>query len=343
MSLRFSAVLVLLFGNSLAADVYTFECTSVPDKEDGWILVQVWCDPEPQWIEEGRLYQHNELCEGWNNGQFISQKRLIGDLSNTQSWFAEWVMITDGISEELIYGAPAMFIVFDGNAMDYHFTISDDRVRFIRDLGPDPVLYFDIEPGIFHTFRLELYGPELGQSYVVYIDGEIVDMGVPEGPLFNPPYDPSVHFRAKARLVPSTTQWEYMRWGSIPIVGSGDFDNNLEIDSFDLYFFQECLTTEAGGWAGCAWADMDEDGGTDCDDWFLFLAAWTDRADPPAMPQCVCVPPDLDCNGSVGPFDLALLLGSWGPCPDPEDCPADLDGNGEVNAMDLAILLGSWG
>ena len=45
----------------------------------------------------------------------------------------------------------------------------------------------------------------------------------------------------------------------------------------------------------------------------------------------------------MGAFDLALLLGSWGPCPDKDPCPADLDGDGEVNAFDLAILLGNWG
>jgi hypothetical protein len=52
---------------------------------------------------------------------------------------------------------------------------------------------------------------------------------------------------------------------------------------------------------------------------------------------------DLDGNGSVGAFDLALLLGSWGPCVDPNDCPADLDGDGSVGAADLATLLGNWG
>ena len=52
---------------------------------------------------------------------------------------------------------------------------------------------------------------------------------------------------------------------------------------------------------------------------------------------------DLSGDGDVGAFDLALLLGSWGPCPPDDDCPADLDGDGDVGASDLAILLGSWG
>ena len=56
-----------------------------------------------------------------------------------------------------------------------------------------------------------------------------------------------------------------------------------------------------------------------------------------------CVPADFDCDGRVGAFDLAVLLGGWGPCPDPDDCPADFDDDGAVNAFDLAQLLGNWG
>ncbi|MCZ6652850.1 MAG: hypothetical protein O7D91_07470, partial [Planctomycetota bacterium] len=54
-------------------------------------------------------------------------------------------------------------------------------------------------------------------------------------------------------------------------------------------------------------------------------------------------PADLDIDGDVDAADLAILLGSWGLCPDPNDCPADLSGDGTVGAFDLALLLGSWG
>ncbi len=49
---------------------------------------------------------------------------------------------------------------------------------------------------------------------------------------------------------------------------------------------------------------------------------------------------DLDGDGAVGAADLAMLLGSWGPC---EDCPADFNGDNVVDAADLAQLLGAWG
>jgi hypothetical protein len=55
--------------------------------------------------------------------------------------------------------------------------------------------------------------------------------------------------------------------------------------------------------------------------------------------ECEC-PADLDGDGNVGAFDLAMLLGGWGPCP---GCPADMDGDGAVGPFDLALLLGDWG
>ncbi len=51
-------------------------------------------------------------------------------------------------------------------------------------------------------------------------------------------------------------------------------------------------------------------------------------------------PADLDGDGAVNAFDLAILLGSWGTC---KGCQADLNDDGTVNAFDLATLLGSWG
>ncbi len=51
---------------------------------------------------------------------------------------------------------------------------------------------------------------------------------------------------------------------------------------------------------------------------------------------CEC-PADFDADGTVGPADLATLLGAWG-SPD-----ADIDGNGDTDATDLAFLLGAFG
>ncbi len=61
------------------------------------------------------------------------------------------------------------------------------------------------------------------------------------------------------------------------------------------------------------------------------------------LPEPPVIPGDLDGDGSVGVNDLLILLASWGPCPDCNDCPADLDGSCSVGVGDLLILLANWG
>jgi len=58
----------------------------------------------------------------------------------------------------------------------------------------------------------------------------------------------------------------------------------------------------------------------------------------PTAAQTAC-DADLDRDGVVGAADLAVALGSWGPC---VSCNADIDGNGDVNAADLGVLLSRW-
>jgi formylglycine-generating enzyme required for sulfatase activity len=49
---------------------------------------------------------------------------------------------------------------------------------------------------------------------------------------------------------------------------------------------------------------------------------------------------DADGDGVVNGNDLAIVLGSWGPC---VGCPGDLNANGLVNGEDLAVALTRWG
>lgn len=54
---------------------------------------------------------------------------------------------------------------------------------------------------------------------------------------------------------------------------------------------------------------------------------------------------DVNGDGIVnGPDDLLLLLGAWGPCPDPpEACTGDLDCDGAVSVGDLLRLISVFG
>ena len=120
------------------------------------------------------MFQEVPLCEenpDWSTR--IDHTKDIENLDGITAWFAEWRLITTGISEELGYTAPAALVIYSGGGISYHFSIADDRVRFIRELGVNPVLFFDIDPLVMHTFRLELRGHDLGSTYVVYIDGEM--------------------------------------------------------------------------------------------------------------------------------------------------------------------------
>ncbi len=60
---------------------------------------------------------------------------------------------------------------------------------------------------------------------------------------------------------------------------------------------------------------------------------------------CGSCPTDVDNSGNTGASDLAVLLGSWGPCAPGSASCACLDSNnsGTISAADLAVLLGSWG
>jgi hypothetical protein len=62
------------------------------------------------------------------------------------------------------------------------------------------------------------------------------------------------------------------------------------------------------------------------------MGAYETQLPPP--PPC---PADFDADGTVGPADLAALLGAWG------TAACDLDGDGVTGPGDLASLLGSWG
>ncbi len=56
---------------------------------------------------------------------------------------------------------------------------------------------------------------------------------------------------------------------------------------------------------------------------------------------CGSCPTDVDGDGLTNAFDLATLLGSWGPV-DAGEC-LDNDTSGSIDAFDLAVLLGNWG
>lgn len=268
MSRKFLIVFFVLVTET-GADVFSYECDVLPT-QGGWELVGTFCDPE-EWVLDGCLFQHMEPeCEP--EGDHVTYKRVLTDFIGEHEFFIEWRMKTDGSSDEFLAVAPAAFVAGGFTGVNYHFTIARDQVRFIRK-SPTP-MFLDIDPDVPHTYRLELLGDE---RYVWYIDGEIVDSGVPEGSYPTAPSN-NIKFRAKSWLLESTTKWDYIRYGTIPADGGGNFDSDADLDLQDFYFFDECLTNsgptvDAG--PGCRWADMDQDADVDAHDFALFQLAFT--------------------------------------------------------------------
>jgi hypothetical protein len=84
------------------------------------------------------------------------------------------------------------------------------------------------------------------------------------------------------------------------------------------------------------------DAGSMINEQFELVGGFWSGATAPSEPKCPIVG-DLNCDGVVDGADLLILLGAWGACADPADCPADLNDDGAVDGGDLLILLGNWG
>ncbi|MCH7702426.1 MAG: hypothetical protein IID37_12140 [Planctomycetes bacterium] len=253
--------------------MFSYECNSFPD-EAGWEVVNEVCDAE-QWLDGGWLFQHVETgCGGPPGGGQFDYTRSLAEFIGEPAFFIEWRIETDGDQSEIDGVAPAALTAGGFGVVLYHFTIAKDQVRFIRDFEP-PTLWIDIDPDVPHTYRLELFGEDL---YIWYIDGQVIDSGIP-GAAY-PSSTPSINWRAKAWYLESTTQWDYIRYGTIPEPASGDFDSDDDVDLDDYYFFQDCVTepnTDAG--PGCTWADFDGDSDVDHHDFAAFQVTFTGPTD----------------------------------------------------------------
>jgi hypothetical protein len=144
-------------------------------------------------------------------------------------------------------------------------TIAEDLVKFYRD-AVLPILFIEVEPGIPHVYRVELY-PDW---YAFYIDGYLIDEGPPEGPF--PAYNPRISWRGRSWYLPCENAWDYIRYGVIPEDASGDFDSDAAHTLIDHYFVYDCLAKDGPGifggpdndaGPGCRFADFDADSDVD--------------------------------------------------------------------------------
>jgi hypothetical protein len=249
--------LYLLLTTSLPVEpaldnVFSYEGNSFPD-EEGWFRY----NGMDRWLESGWLFRHAQLCEGCPgpSGENDSYGGLLNQFANASVFFVEVVLETNG-QPQFVHNTPSGFAVTNHLGASYHFTVGNDEVLFRR--YAVPFVYVELESGSPHRFRLELYGET---SYILFIDDEVADSGVPEAEFF-PGVNPGIVFWAQYYGEEHITQLDYLRFGPIPIAGSLDCDSSGDVSHYDHLLLADYLrgpqTPFPRGW-DCADADADTD------------------------------------------------------------------------------------
>ena len=254
-----SGALILIFSLLLhqqaLAQVVCFEADGIFPEASSPPWTRVGTFDADRWFSNGRFFQFVELG-AWAPppyGEFDGYQRSLADFANSPSFFIEWRVITD-VTIDDINGTPVVVSAAGDSAAVYHVSITNGRLRFIRDNPIQVVYYFDFEPNLVHTFRVEI----TSKNYCVYVDDNCIHSGTSIAAY--PLGGAVLVWAARYYQSDHTAQWNYLRYGSVPDDHSGDFDSNSLVDFDDLSFFVDCLLGPGGAWPGCKWADMNADG-----------------------------------------------------------------------------------
>ena len=205
-------LLVALFSTVATGASFTYDGDAFPE-DVGWERISN-LDPERS-VQEGWLVQVFQAP-----GEQDFYRRSLTDIAGSETFFVEWQVETTAPSSLLeLSQTPVVVSAFGSTSSTYHTTITDSRVQLYRDTGI-PLVYVDIDAGVPHTYRVELHGTA---SYAWYIDGELVDSGVPEGPY--PTESSFVIWGAEHDDPGHTTRWDFVRYGTIdaPIPAVSDW------------------------------------------------------------------------------------------------------------------------
>lgn len=274
---RVAGMAFVVFAAAASAALVTYEARVLPEAA-GWDRV-TFLDCERS-LDRGWFVQACDLGKSPGpNGEADYYQRSLADFGGGDgTFFIEWRVETDAPRALFDDSSVATALsAFGRSGTNYHFTITDTRVRLIRD-NLLPIIFADIARDTPHTYRLELFGAEL---YVWYIDSQVVDSGIPEGPY--PTNDSEMIWGTRHDIYENTARWDYIRFGRIPEDASGDFDSDIAVTLDDFYFFHECLSDarpelpggpEGDAGPGCRFADFDFDTDTDLRDFAEFQNAF---------------------------------------------------------------------
>lgn len=224
----------------VAGQQFDYSADSLP-QDAGWDIFAIFCDPG-LWLEGGWFHQHVELCDGYPppGGQGAVYRRSMDDVSGVEHLFVEWRVVTDAPRSEIPWGGGAILAAANLAGVRYTYFIASDQVKLNRD-NTLPIVFVDLQPGVAHTFRLEQHGTA---AYVWRIDGEVVDAGVPEGPLTCCTLE--ISWTGKAAWVGNTTSWDYIRYGALTASAPGDTNCDGLVNLFDIDPFIVALFDPVG-------------------------------------------------------------------------------------------------
>ncbi len=255
------------------AQVTLYECDVFPENADPpWERAGTF--DADRWVDAGWFYHFVELGI-WGPppiGENDVYRHYISTYAGEEAFFIQWEVESGAPPSDIdpdVNGTPCVLAAYGNGNANYHFTITNGRVRVIRN-SHLPVVYVDIEPDEPHTYRLELYWDEV---YAWYIDGELIDSGLPYG--LYPREDSKIIWGSRYYLAEHTTRWNYVRYGRI-IPGDVDSDGDLDLD--DFHILQECISNNGPGVEpdpGCTFADINADGQVDFHDFAVFQRAFS--------------------------------------------------------------------
>lgn len=149
------ATLVLVFTAVPAlGQVVSYEATSFPDDTVPPWVRETFCTPERSLVN-GVLVIDVEIgeCGPPPGGDSDTYRRELDELDGELTFFVEFRLMTDGDRSEIIGTAPFALAASSQGAVAYNWTIARDQVKLVRGVLL-PILFLDIEPEVFHTYRL---------------------------------------------------------------------------------------------------------------------------------------------------------------------------------------------
>jgi hypothetical protein len=266
-------------------------------EEVGWQLLPAGPPQGERSLEDGWLVQTVRLPDGWPEptGEYNFYRTELDWLVGVDGFFVEWRAITDNPAWIIDKGHVPTVASAAGRASSwYHITFSEANAAFFRD-PVFPLIIAETSVESPHTYRVEVFY----DLYIWYVDGIVIDLGVPEGPYPDP--DAFLIWGAGREYVDASTAWDYVRTGRIPDDASGDYDSNGYHDMVDYYFVAECLSKDGPGIVsgpgdnagpGCRFSDFpadgdDPDGDVDLRDFAALQNLFSEF-------DCVCCDPFCD-------------------------------------------------